>query len=218
MLRLIRKWIIPGLLGVIVGAIGWHLAACLLDQRSAVATARDQWSKVRASTQKYFDEQDAFYDRTLTFLANVHSGRRTVDSIEADKQQVISGIAVLIQECNEVRAARYDFGNRWNHMESMFLISSTPFPDIGGQCTHWPLFAEELRSTDSASLVADRRYEADFYSNRKQVAQSKTMLAGLREEERKQAQRVDMIVKEADGRAIAGNCWTCTKIALRLER
>ncbi|SRR5216684_1452559 len=212
-----KKLIWTGIIAAVAGAIGWYLNSCLLDQRNSVSATREEWMKIRPSTQKYFDDQGAFYDRISMFLDKVHGSRPSADSVEVDKLQLITTISNLDQECNDVRKNRYEFEHKWNHMESVFMVPQSTWEDISKQCTRWPRFAEELRSTESLRVATDVNYEAELYSNKKQIVQAKKILQKERDGERDQAERTEALLREVDGRAIAGNCWTCTKIVLRLK-
>ncbi len=210
-----RTWaVIAGVVAVAVGAIGWDLRGCVAEQKGTVSQVRELWSKVRMNTQKYFDEQSAFHDKAGIFLDKIGGSNPTAASIERDKQWLISGIETLNRDCNHVRGARYNFSNAWAHMERMFLVQHSAWPDISGQCAGWLPLIEQLRSVDSRELASNRQYRQQFYSTKDQMDIFYQDLQRNREAERKQAKDVEEIFRIIDSRDLLANCWTCMKIAV----
>jgi hypothetical protein len=215
---LIRRIVIRALGLVVAVVAGWGLRDCVHDQQAAVKKATEDWTNVRARTQRYFDSQDAFAAEMLGFLQQLDDRSVTASRAVTEGGQLITEVGGLGTQCRDAATARLEFQNAWNELTARFGKPAAEFPDEAGQCTHWGLFVTDLKSVDWARLVRDAHYAAAFHANDWQVIAAGKTLAKERAAEMDLARRTASIFVEIDHRTLMQNCWLCVKMAVGQRR
>jgi hypothetical protein len=214
------KWkIVTGVLGLVIGTVGWYLKDCLAEQKTALRETRDAWVSVRETSQRYIDERVALNEQLALFYRRQLQDNPNVEWIDARKKELITLTEADESACNAAKNARYDFAGKLQRTCHNLAVSCptelAPMAFIEKMCGTALQAAARLRAANSVNL-AKTPYQlrvGPYGQALAVIAQENQIFDATRIAERDHNQRVEEFLNPLEKHGLWSHAWSCVKAA-----